>query len=133
MARHFFLAGQAEDALKYLDAALRFLQGELGSQSALELIEMVLAPTDLVAGGERVAILAKKFSLLDLLGRAAEKEVVVGELRTLAESLAEPEYRALCERLEGSLWMSEGRALDALDAFERALNHAGKALSLIHI
>jgi tetratricopeptide (TPR) repeat protein len=85
IAFHHLSGVRPAAGLPLLVPALEFLLAAYRHEAVLRLANLALAPESLLAGEDREAVLHRKATALDLLGRREEERAVLREVVTLAE------------------------------------------------
>ena len=115
------------EALQRLRPALERLEAEQCHAAASELSEQALAVPGLLAGAERVELLARHAACLVRLGRHAAERAALAEALDLAAAIAEPVPAAGAKRKLGEVLLRRARGPEAIALFASACELAGGA------
>lgn len=110
---HLLKGAQGERALRYLEAALDYLEAGYLNDQAVTLAGRALEARDLVNGADRVSLLVRKAARLSVLGRRQEQCAALEAALPLAEDLGLPGLVARAR-------MALGRYLDDLGRYDEA-------------
>jgi tetratricopeptide (TPR) repeat protein len=94
LASHGLRGSRPDAALPFLEAAMTHLEKAYRNEEVLDLADRALAATGLLEGGQRVDLLLRKASRLDLLGRPDAERAALDEARRLADAAGDPSLRA---------------------------------------
>jgi serine/threonine protein kinase/tetratricopeptide (TPR) repeat protein len=101
LCEHLFKGARGARALRYLDAALTYLEKGFLSAQAAGLAERALNVPELLTGCERVTLLLRLVPRLNLLGRLDDALAALEEARTRADETADPCLRGRARSLLG--------------------------------
>ena len=79
-------AGRHADALRYLDAALDYLESGFVNDAVIELTDRALGAGDLLEGTDRVRVLVRRAGCLHRLGRREEEQEALDEAVAIADA-----------------------------------------------
>jgi serine/threonine protein kinase/tetratricopeptide (TPR) repeat protein len=86
LAEHLLKGGQGPRALRYIDAAMEYLEGRYANEALLGLIDRALEAPGLFAGGARAALLVRKAARLNRVGRHEPVRAAIDEAIALADA-----------------------------------------------
>ena len=113
LCEHFLKGAQGERALRYLDAALAHLERGYLNDQAVALVDRARAVPGLLAGRERLAILLRSATRLDVLGRRDAERAVLEEALALADADGDPSLRARARTALGGHFARVSRHAEA--------------------
>jgi len=124
LCEHFLRGIQPRAAMRYLDAALTYLEENYLNDQVLSLVDRTLGIRGLLEGARRIETLLRKDGRLALMGRPKDQEAVLAEARRLAEAGKEEALLARVECAFGSLLLSTSRHQEARRHLEVAHSQA---------
>ncbi len=127
LADHFLRGGAGQSALRYLDAALTYLDGRYLHGAALGLAERALAVPSLLEGRRRCEVVLYVTKRLELLGRGDAEVPVLEEAVALADAVGDAEIRTRARMEQGRHLWQIGRYADAEAVLAVALDLARRA------
>ncbi|MFN8548694.1 MAG: tetratricopeptide repeat protein [Candidatus Eisenbacteria bacterium] len=113
IAEHFLRGGEGESARRYLQPAIKHLEGTYAHDAAVRLADLALLREGFLTGLARVEILVLKARSLSLQGHAAEEEATLREQFRLAEESGDRKARAEAHVLLGDLALRRSRIEEA--------------------
>jgi serine/threonine protein kinase/predicted ATPase len=121
LAEHLLRGARGERALRYLDAALTHLESRWLNDAAARLCDRALAASGLLTGGERVRLLLRLASRLDLLGRFGPQRAAAEEALALAREIGDRQGEVRAAGQVGVILNATARSAEALKQLERSL------------
>jgi len=121
LCRHLFLGGRGASAGPYLDAALGHLERGYLHEAFCELVDQALATPGLLAGRERVDLLLRARTVLDLLGMKPRERAVLDEAMALTSDESELGLRARVLQKMGEHLYRSSEYHEADTCFQEAL------------
>jgi serine/threonine protein kinase/tetratricopeptide (TPR) repeat protein len=130
LAEHFLKGAQGPPALRYLDAALTYLEKGYLNDHAIALAGRALAVPGLVDGKARCELLLRDAVCLDVLGRRDAQVAVLEEARSIADRADDLGLRAQVRSALSSYHVHVSQYSAALSAARDAQELAGSARNL---
>ncbi|MHC5012104.1 MAG: tetratricopeptide repeat protein, partial [Planctomycetota bacterium] len=127
LCEHFLKGRRGEEALPYLNAALDHLERRFLNERAIALADRALETPGILEGRQRLEVLLRKNSRLQLRGRREAQSEVLDESLALARETGDGALLAEVEGAIGRLRWLTGRTAEARDHFERSLALAREA------
>src|SRR5262249_12315201 len=124
LAEHFLKGAKGKRALRYLDAALTYLERNHRNDAVIHLLERALSVNGLIEGGERVELLARESLRLDFLGRRETQLAAARQALDLARELGDAKARTDALRAIGRAFHATSRFEEARMAAEEAVETA---------
>jgi tetratricopeptide (TPR) repeat protein len=127
LVHHHLCGSQPKAVLAYLEPAFDHLEKSYRNETLLDLARRALAIKGLVGGRDRVEVLLRQASRLDLLGRREEQRAALDHALALADEAGDGALRAKVLRSLGWFLQCTGRSEAARATLEEALRLAQSA------
>jgi len=124
LCEHRFEEGRPDRMLPVLDAAAAHLEAGDRLDRALPLVEAVLDAEGLVDGVQRVELLLRRVTWLEIVARTAEAPDSLEDAAGLADARGDERLRARVRIAQGRHWMRLARADDAVRVLQEAIELA---------
>ena len=127
LARHLLLARRPADAKRFLASALAHLESGASHAAAADLCGRMLSLDASLPPTERLDLLLRRATHLELLGRKEEEQTVLDEALRLADAGGDLSARARVRSQLGEHLCTQGRGAAAREARDDALTLARRA------